>query len=242
MNLDEEMKKLKERDPDNPLPIAKMAKITAASLDRAAIQWGYKTYWNKKFLKLSKLKKLNQTEQDRIFNELILAGEVVIMMMLEAKDLRQDDDFKEYLLKVKDEISNAHDDYMKELEIERKYRKLWKKLIKMRYDEYSENKLTAREAMMEFEGKEKDLEVSDMEGINLTLPPFVVAVGAFKHIVRGKTKGKDLLFKLIMKRLSRFYVQIRITTEGGKIKGTLKARMKLRHFWRDLKEALGKDD
>jgi len=242
MNLEEEMKKLKESVPDNPIPLSKMAAITATSLDQAAIQWGFKTYWDKKFLKLAKIDSLDQTEKDRIFNELILAGETLIMLTLEAKDLRHDDDFKNYLLKVKDEIPNAHDDYMKELGIERKYRKLWKKLINMRYTEYSESKTTAREAMMEYEAKEKELETSDMADINLTLPPFTIAVGAFKHIVRGKTKDKDLLFKLIMKKLSRFYVQIRIMMEGGEIKGTLKLRMKLRHFWRDIKEDLLKKE
>ena len=44
-----------------------------------------------------------------------------------------------------------------------------------------------------------------------------------------------------MKELSRYYVQIRIMKEGGEIKGILKLRMKFRHFWRDLKEELGRD-
>ncbi|OGM11242.1 hypothetical protein A2V80_03370 [Candidatus Woesebacteria bacterium RBG_16_39_8b] len=238
MDLDEEMKKLKERGLDNPVPLSKMAKITAASLDKAATHWAYKTYWDKKFLKLAKIDKLIQTEKDRVFNELILAGEALIMMTLEAKDLRHPEDFLEYLLKVKDEIPEAHSVTLKEIGVERKHRKLWKKLIGMRFREYSESKISAREAMMEYESKEKDLIASDMEGINLTLLPFTVAVGAYKHIVRSKTKGKDFLFKLIMKKLSRFYVEVRITMEGGKIPPQLKARMKLRHFWNDLKEEL----
>lgn len=77
-----------------------------------------------------------------------------------------------------------------------------------------------------------------MEGITLTLPPFTVAVGTYKHIVRSKTKEKDALFKLIMRKLSRFYVEVRIMIEGGKIPPHLRARMKLRRFWNDLKEKL----
>lgn len=243
MNVEEEIKKLKKSGlNNNPTPLSKMAKITAATLDQAATQWAFKTYWDKKFQKLANLEKLNQTEKDRIFNELILAAEALIMMTLEAKDLRQPEDFREYLSKVRDEIPKAHNETLKELGVERKHRKLWEKLINMRYEEYSKSKLTAREARMEYESKEKDLVASDMEGINLTLPPFTIAVGAHKHIVRDKTKGKDPLFKLIMKKLSRFYLQIRIIMEGGKIKGTLKVRMKLRHFWRDLRENLGKEE
>lgn len=239
MDLEEEIKKLKERDSSNPLPQSKMAAILATTLDQAATQWAFKTYWDKKFIKLAEINKLEQIEQDRIFNELILAGICVIMLTLEARDLRHDENFKEYLFKVRDEIINAHIDQIKNLGMEKEHQKLWKKLIQIRYEEYEKNKLTARESMMEFEGKEKGLEISDLEGINLTLPPFVVAVGAHKHIVRGKTKGRDLLFKLIMKKLGRFYVEIRIMIEGGKISPLMRTRMKLSRFWRDLKEDLG---
>lgn len=242
MNLDEETKKLKKRGPNNPIPLPKMAAILAAGLDRAAVQWGFQTYWNKKFLKLAGIDNLNQTEKDRIFNELILAGETLIMLTLEAPDLRHDEDFREYLRLIKDQIAEAHIDELKNLGVESVHRKLWKKLINMRYEEYAKSKITAREAMMEYEAKEKELEVKDLEGISLTLPPFTVAVGAHKHIVRGKTKGRELLFKLIMKKLSRFYVQIRIMLEGGKISPVLKARMKIRHLWRDLKENLGMEE
>ena len=173
------------------------------SLDQSAIKWAFKTYWNRKFLKLAKINSLEQIEKDRIFNELIIAGEILIMLTLEAKDLKCDDGRKEMLLKCKDLVASTHDNFMKKLGIERKYRKLWKKLISMRYEEYAKDKFKAREAMMEYESKGKELEISDLEGISLTVIPFTVAVGVHRHIIRRKTKGKDLLFKLIMKRLSR---------------------------------------
>src|SRR3989304_1696396 len=97
VNLEEEINKLNKRGSNHPIPLSRMAKITAASLDKAATNWAFKTYWDKKFLKLAKINKFNQTEKDRIFNELILAAETLIMMMLEAKDLRQPEDFREYL-------------------------------------------------------------------------------------------------------------------------------------------------
>ncbi|MBI2103573.1 hypothetical protein HYT59_01055 [Candidatus Woesebacteria bacterium] len=234
MNLEEEIKKLKEQVPDNPIPLSKMTTILAATLDQAATNWAFKTYWDKRFLKLAQIDELEQTEKDRIFNELILASLCLVILTLEARDLRQEEAFKDYLLKVKDEITNVHTDQLKELGIERKHWRLWQKLIKMRYEEYEESRLTAREAMMEYEGKEKNLEIADLTGINLTIPPFIVAVGAHKHIARGRIKGRDLLFKLIMKKLSRFYTEVRIIIEGGKISPTLRALMRLKHFWNDL--------
>lgn len=90
--------------------------------------------------------------------------------------------------------------------------------------------------MMEDGSKRKKLKISDLEGISLTVIPFTVAVGAHRHVVRGKTKGRDLLFKSIMKRVSRFYLNIRIKIEDGKIGGLTKARIKLCHLRNDLKE------
>lgn len=242
MNLEEEIKDLKKRGLNNPASPSKMASILAATLDQAATGWAFKIYWDKKFLKLAEIDKLEQVEKDRIFNELFLAGICMIMLTLEARDLRQEEDFKDYLLKVRDEIVSAHINQLKDMGVEKEHQKLWKRLINMRYEEYEKDKLTAREAMMEFEAKEngRSLETEDLEGINLTLVPFTVAVGAHKHIVRGKTKDQDLLFKLIMKlimkKLSRFYVEIRIMIEGRKITPVLRARIKLHHFWNDLKE------
>ena len=117
MDLEEEIKKLKEKGPDNPLPQSKMAAILASTLDQAATQWAFKTYWDRKFLKLAKIDSLNQTEKDRVFNELILAPEILIKAACQ----------------------------------------IW-----------------------------------NNEEVNTTLPPFAIAVLCHKHILRSKTKGKDL--------------------------------------------------
>lgn len=106
----------------------------------------------------------------------------------------------------------------------------------MRYEEYSDDKLQAREAMMEFESQEKPLEVSDLDGINVVLPVFTVAVGCHRHICRGKTEGKNLLFKFLMKELSRLYIEFRAMVEGVKITRVTRLKMKLRHFWNDLND------
>lgn len=239
MNLEEEMRKLKERGPDRPIALSKMAKILAASLDKAAIGWAGKVFWNRKFRRLALFDSLNQEERNRIFNELILAPLALFMIMLEAPDLRLPKEMRDYLLLVKDEIPKAHLDGLKQLGIERRFRRDWDKLINMRYEEYSEDKHSSRSAMMEYESQGKPLSSLDLDKIQLFLPVFTVAVGCHTHICRGKTKGRDLLYKLIVKELSRFYTQIRIRLEGGDPGLILKTRMSLRHFWNDLKENWG---
>lgn len=113
IDLDREMKELKKRGLNNPIPLFKMAKVTAAALDRAATQWAFRIYHDKEFKKLGNLENLEQLEQDRIFNELILGNIVLVMITLESPDLRVEE-LKEYYSSVKEQIANAHDDALKE--------------------------------------------------------------------------------------------------------------------------------
>jgi len=236
MDIASEVKKLKERGPDRPIAMAKMTKLLAAMLDKAAVDWVGKIFWDKKFQQLADFDKLSQAEKDRIFNELIIAPLALFMITLEAPDLNQPKDFRNYLQTVRDEIPKAHTETLKSMGIDKKYFADWEKLIKMRYEEYSEEKLDARKAMMEFESQGKALQTSDLDGVNLVLPVFTVSVGCHGHICRGNTKGKDELFKYLNKQLSRFYVEFRVLVEGGKINSVTRVKMKLHHFWNDLKD------
>lgn len=236
MDIDEEIAKLKERGPNKPIALPKMAKLLARMLDKAAVSWVGKVFWDKKFQRLTGFDGLPQIEKDRIFNELIVAPLALFMITMEAPDLNQPEDFRDYLKSVKEEIPKAHIASLKEMGVEEKYFSDWKKLIEMRYEEYAGDKVSAREAMMEFESKEKSLETSDLDGINIVLPVFTVAVGCHRHICRGKTKEKDELFKYLMKQLSRFYVEFRTAVEGAKITPVTRLKIRLRHFWNDLRD------
>lgn len=216
-NLQEEIKKLKARGQNNPLPPERMAKILGAVLDQAASKAAFEFFQDKKFRELVKFNKLEQIEQDRIFNELVLAGIVLLILTFEAPDLRLPDDIKNYYALVKDEIPKAHLDQLRQLGIEKKYLADWDKLINMRYDEYSKDKFEVRKAAMHVKSKEKDLNTKDILNIQMLLPVNTVAIGCHHHICRGKTDGKDLLFKLTLKWLGRFYIEIRVPLEGGKI-------------------------
>lgn len=235
LNLDEEMKKLKERGPSNPLPLTKMAKITAASLDRAASQWAFNTFRNQMFRRLSGLEQMEKIEQDRIFNELVLAGIVLLMITLEAQDLNIPEEMKEYFRLVKDEIPQAHLDTFTQYGIEKKYLADWKKLIQMRFDEYDQDKLEIRKAAMDLDSKNGELTKKGLDDIHLLLPVQTVAIGCHHHICRSKTEGKNELFKFLTRQLGRFYVTIRVPLEGGKITFLKKIRMQVRHFLNDLR-------
>jgi len=236
MNLDEEVKKLKNFDPNKPSSFSKVTSILAATSVQAASRYAFKLFRDKKFRQLLDFNSLEKMEQDRIFNELVVSNLTLLMLTLEAPDLRIDSDVKEYFFTFKDEIPKTHVDFLKELGIEKKYLDDWEKLIKMRYEEYSEDKYKARQAAIEIESKEKELTTDGLVDIQLLLPVQTVVIGCHHHICRGKTKGKDELFKLILRSLSRFYVEVRVPLEGGKITFWGRVRAKIRHFWHRIRK------
>lgn len=231
------MEELKKGRPENPPSLKHLAKLVAAGLDRASLAWCSQTFYDKKFAKLASFENLDQLEKDRIFNELIIAPLVLLMLTVEAPDLEIPAGLNDYYLMIKEEIPNAHLETLRRIGIEDKHLRDWEKLIEMRYREYKEDKLLSRQAMMEYYSQEKNLEIIDLEHINVFLPPFTVASGCYTHICRGKTEGRDLLFKLIIKKLSRFYLPLRVRLEGKEINRLIELKMRLYHFWNDLTES-----
>ncbi|KKU28534.1 MAG: hypothetical protein UX80_C0001G0012 [Candidatus Amesbacteria bacterium GW2011_GWA2_47_11b] len=191
--------------------------VTSAALAQSAANKAFELFQDRKFRSLADFPNLPQTEQDRIFNELVLAGLVMIMLTLEAPDLRVTEELKKDFISIKDHVGWEYIQQLAGMGIEKKYLKDWEKLIKMRYEEYALDKLQAREATMEIESKEYGLTTEKMFRITLMLPVNTVAIGCHNHICRGKTDGRDELFKIIIKWLGKFYLEVRVPLEGGKI-------------------------
>jgi len=74
--------------------IDQMAETTAAALSQACAGSAFQLFQDKSFRWLADFNKLNQVEHDRIFNELVVAHLVLIMLILEAPDLRVVDEFR----------------------------------------------------------------------------------------------------------------------------------------------------
>ena len=150
------------------------------------------------------------------------------MLILEAPDLRVAKEFKGYLSDLLKRIPKAHLDYLKSTGIKTKHLRQWKKLINMRYQEYARDKHDVRAAAMQIESSEKGLDLDDLSKIQMLVPVQAVAIGCHHHICRGKTDGQDELFKATLKDLSKFYVQLRVHLEGGKITPFTRARVALK--------------
>lgn len=240
-DLKEEIKKLENIDPKNLPSSQKMARIMATVLDQALSKKAFEIFQDQRFRQLADFDKISQVERDRIFNELVLAGITVLMLLLETPDLGIPEELKDYFLLIKDEIPKAHLDQLASYGIEKEHLKNWKELIQMRYEEYREDKHECRKAAMELESREGNLNIKTLEEIQLLLPVQTVAVGCHTHICRSKTKGKDELFKVTLRWLGRFYVDIRILIEGRKVDPLTKAKVNARRFFGDIKHRIQQD-
>jgi hypothetical protein len=218
------------KDPSEMSSPEELAAETARALDVAAAHYAHALYWHKDFQTLAELDGMDQTEQDRIFNELVVGCIVLVMLGLEAPDLRVDDDLKGYLKELRDAMPAAHARYLEEMGVESKYLNDWTKLINMRFEEYARDRHDVRAAAMKLRSQEADLDLKELSGIQLLVPLQAVAIGAHHHICRGKSEGNDELFKCILKHLSKFYVHFRAMMEGRKITPLTRARVAV-HRW-----------
>jgi len=205
-----------------------LAGVSAAALAEASAHQAFKMFQNKEYRRSARFDALDQIEHDRIFNELVVAHLVLIMLILEAPDLRVAPEFRDHLARLKVLIPKAYVDNLKTLGVEDEHLQVWEQLISLRYEEYAKDRLEVRSAAMQLEAQEKPLELDDLSRIQLLLPVQAAAIGCHHHVCRGETDGRDELFKLALKALARFYTDVRIHFEGGKITFGMKARRFLR--------------
>lgn len=206
------------------------AKVTASALSQAAAASAYDLFRDKDFRHMAGFERLSQTEQDRVFNELVVGFFVLIRLLLEAPDLRVSPEIKSYLGDLNQRLNEAHVEHLKTLGVESDHLSDWAKLISMRYDEYARDRHEVRGAAMQVESAKKSLDLDSLSRIQLLLPVQTVAIGCHHHICRGNTEGQDELFNRILKSLTQFYVDLRIRLEGGKITPLTRARVALKRM------------
>jgi len=207
-----------------------MAGAIAAALVQASAHHAFELFKDREFRRSAGFAALTQAEQDRIFNELVVSCVVLIILVLEAPDLRVPPEFRDYLARLKEMIPKAHLDNLRTLGVESEHLRVWEKLLSLRYEEYAKDRHEVRSAAMHVESREKTLELDDLSRIQLLVPVQAVAIGCHHHICRGDTDGRDELFKLTLGSLARFYADVRIRLEGGKITFLTRARRLLRRL------------
>jgi len=211
------------------------ADATADALVRAAAGSAFELFRDTEFRRLASLEQLSQTEQDRIFNELVVASVVLILLLLEAPDLRMATDFRAYCAELRARIPRAHVSQLRSLGVEGEHLRDWERLITMRYEEYARDRHDVRAAAMHIESLEKSLSVDGLSKIQLLVPVQATAIGCHHHVCRGNTDGRDELFKAILRSLSRLYLELRVTLEGGKVTPLTRARVAVKKALRRMR-------
>jgi len=219
---------------------AEVTAETAKALDWAASNYAHAMYWHKDFQKLARLDSLEQTEQDRIFNELVVGCIALIMLSLDAPDVGARDEMKSHFRKIQDAVPDAHVCCLQELGVKSKHLKDWKKLIRMRFDEYARDRHGVRAAAMKLESQDKDLDLKGLSRIQAMVPLQTVAIGTHTHICRGETDGRDELFKFILNKLGTFYVKFRVMLEGRRITRLQRMRIAISRALRRIRRSTRK--
>jgi len=126
---------------------------------------------------------MEQEEQDRIFNEIVVSGIALAILMYQMfADTAQNDEKKLYFLELRTEMESRYGNNLRELGVEEEFAGLWKGLIRMRVDEYQDD----------FKKHKKELGSPGQ----LNPWPIVVGIGGTDHISRGCAKPESELFRI----------------------------------------------
>lgn len=154
------------------------------------------SFWQQKdFRKLTNFNRITQTEQDRIFNELIVTG--ICLLDLHLTDLLSEakDDAKIKVLEgLHKEFLKDYPRYLKELGTPKHLTTTWDVLIKIRLKEFREDYQLAKKEMDKWDEFKKDPTYKKpLTRIN------TCSITCLQHIRRGKLDEKDLLWKILRK-------------------------------------------
>lgn len=154
----------------------------------------FEMFKDPKFRELVRFSDIDQVEQDRIFNELVVTNLIMAILLLE-QSVREanDSDKKEYFRALKDSLPKYFIEYLTRLGIAGEFTEIWNKLIELRHDEYIQEVNEFRKEFL----NSGDEEISGLALEKNVLIFQALAFGLYRHVVRGKVIKDDPLYKYI---------------------------------------------
>ncbi len=208
--------------------VEELMDATTDNMVQAAPCYAFKVFEDKTFRQLTKFRNISVQERDFIYNELVLGNLVLMMLTLEAPDLRVSDEMRKYFLDLSQKVPESYIRLLRAQGVEATFLGDWRKLIQMRYDEYNRDRHNVRAGSMELESRNKKLSIDDLRLIQSVVPVQAVAIGCFVHVCHGETDGREELLSFMVKSFSEFYLEFRVRFEGGKITPLMRAKSKLK--------------
>jgi len=179
----------------------KTAKEINLKMIDEAVKSAFRFFRDKEPRKLLNFEKLNQTEQDIIFNELVMTAILAIVFVLNSRILR-DEHLPDspslraklsFLKEMKNQVFNNFLAWYSNFGIDKVYVDLFEKCLKMRFEEYQEDKIRLmrelpREDIYDYE---IDNELAHHELCAIQS----LVVSSLFHIKRGETSPEDSFVK-----------------------------------------------
>ncbi len=137
---------------------------------------------NKDFRQLNNFERIDQVEQDRVFNEIVVSGIVLAILIFEKlNDKSQNKKYNQFYLEMQMELESSYGNWLRDLGSQEEHASLFKDLIKMRLKEYQKN----------YHKFQKEV----LKHVNTKFPYlFIVAIGGSTHIARSNSKlAEDIL-------------------------------------------------
>ena len=179
--------------------VEKMLNDTARGIAVLIAQRSYALWNGKEFRKLVSFESISQTEQDRIFNELEVTGLGFLQFHLQERAVSTGDESQsKFYEELGERVPVQFVENLRELGVSRKHVSLWRKLIKMRFQEYAEDlKLSYLGS-----ARWKELQGKNTWFKSIWARIETLAIDSLHHIRRGKTDPHDPLWKVLRKWLA----------------------------------------
>jgi len=154
----------------------------------------FQLFKDESFGKLMFFDKKDEEERNRIFNELTVTNLVFLMLLLEQIVREtEDEDAKEYFRALRTTAPEYFKNFIRRIGIPEQYATLWDGLIDMRYNEYVAETKEMREEFF----KQDDESLREYALDNKIMLFQTIVLGLYGHLVRGKIKKDDPLYKYL---------------------------------------------
>ena len=149
----------------------------------------YSVFLDPYFRQMVNFDKQIKVEQDRIFNELVVTGLLLLFSTIKDNLSKIQLSRQAFWQRVLDLSSKSYVEWLGELGIEKEYLDTWEKLIDLRLDEYKERQSLTRGVWAEelFDSREEEQLNDAMVRVE------TLTVSSMLHITRCKAKRDDPL-------------------------------------------------
>jgi len=194
--------KKKKRFPADYPSLKKTWQDLGEKLVQVVCYSSFEIFKAQEFRELTGFEGLDQTEQDRLFNELEVTGICLLLFLLDdyIELVKNDDDDpvkKQVFISVRDAVKPEFLKILKGLDIEQKHLDTWGKLIDLRFKEYKKDIPEIEKAFRQMGENFKTPKIKLLERRTQ-----IMAAGGHTHICRGRTDSRDKLYLQIRRWLA----------------------------------------